>query len=196
MADWMAIPGWSTAHLLALGGNGWRSNCGRYIAPTRAPVSADQGVRRCSQCEEPRGQTYQRPRILPPRAAVQSEQIAVTHHEGGPHTMTDTAAEWGVVELFGHVREAGRIAEVERYGGKMLQLDVLDGEGEIRATQLIGHGAIYRLTPTDEATARAAAVRLHPPVWRCERPELPAGDEEVDDEPDDEGDQAGDELAF
>lgn len=60
---WMAVPGWSTAHLLAPGGNGWRSNCGRYITTT--PTAAAEDMRRCSQCEEPRGQAYQRPRILP-----------------------------------------------------------------------------------------------------------------------------------
>lgn len=60
---WMTMPGWTTAHLVAPGGNGWRSNCGRYVSVEPAP--ADMGMRRCSQCEEPRGNTWQRPTILP-----------------------------------------------------------------------------------------------------------------------------------
>jgi hypothetical protein len=97
---------------------------------------------------------------------------------------TELAAEWGVVELFGHVRLAGRISEVERFGGKMLRLDIPDGDGEFLATQFIGNAALYRVTPTSEETARRVAKLGQPePVRRWE---LPAPDADDDEDEDDE----------
>lgn len=63
--------------------------------------------------------------------------------------------EWAIVEIFGHRRHAGRIREEERFGAKMLRVEVpLDGDPEKRwATHWYGGAAIFSLTPTDEATA-------------------------------------------
>ena len=71
--------------------------------------------------------------------------------------MSDTektfpAGEYAIVELFGHTTLVGRIAEVERFGSKMLAIEPL-----FRDTLLpvVFHGgaAIYRLTPCSAAVA-------------------------------------------
>lgn len=94
---------------------------------------------------------------------------------------SELAAEWGVVELFGHIRLAGRISEVEHYGGKLLRLDIPGSNGEFIATQLIGHAALFRVTPTTEQTARRVAVLSQPaPVKRWELP-APERDDDQDE---------------
>lgn len=92
--------------------------------------------------------------------------------------------EWGIVELFGHVRLAGRVSEIERFGGKMLRLDIPKPDGGWAATQFVGHAALYRVTPTTEDIARASAAHLQPePMQRWEleppipppSPDMPTG---------------------
>jgi hypothetical protein len=95
---------------------------------------------------------------------------------------------WGIVELFGHQRIAGKLTEQLIAGTTMLRVDVPtveirarlsfhDQQRELGApakvetvpgfTKLYGAGAIYGITPTDEATARLAAASLR--VEPCER---------------------------
>jgi hypothetical protein len=95
-----------------------------------------------------------------------------------------SAEEWAVVELFGHVRLAGRVSEVERFGGKMLRLEIPKPDGGWLATKDIGSAALYAVTYTDEATARVVAAHHQPaPVHRYEleapKPE-PADDSNAD----------------
>lgn len=99
--------------------------------------------------------------------------------------MSDTTTEeWAIVELFGHIRTAGRISEVERFGGKMMRLDVPGADGEIAATQYLGNAALYRVTVTSEQLARQVAQLGRPePVHRWE---LTAAPEAVDDAEDGE----------
>lgn len=103
-------------------------------------------------------------------------------------TTAEPPEEWGIVEMFGHICRAGRISEVERFGATMMRLDIPDADGGgFRATQFIGGGALFRVTPTDEATARRAARSLAAPVHRYElpvaEPGWDGGDDQVDDEP-------------
>lgn len=92
---------------------------------------------------------------------------------------------WAIVELMGHRRLAGYVADVEAFGGRMLRLDVprdvgldtevgVPGEDDIAATQLYGVSAIYCVTPTTERIARANAT-MPRPVQPWELPEYPAG---------------------
>lgn len=77
--------------------------------------------------------------------------------------------EWAIVELFGHQKLVGRIAEVERFGTKMLALEPLFN-GEILPPAYHGGAAIYRLTPCDAAVAwREQPKQLYqlPPSIKC-----------------------------
>lgn len=60
--------------------------------------------------------------------------------------------EYAIVELFGHTTLVGRIAEVERFGAKMMALEPLFNE---KLLDPIYHGgaAIYRLSPCSREIA-------------------------------------------
>lgn len=79
---------------------------------------------------------------------------------------------WTILELMGHRRLGGYVTEVELASAKFLRIDVPGKEpGSIVATQFYGAAALYCLTPTTEAMARAAALRDQPkPVHRWELP--------------------------
>lgn len=64
---------------------------------------------------------------------------------------------WGLVELFGHQRVAGRITEQQVGGCNFVRVDIPQGEGFY--TRLFGQGAIYAINLTDEAAARVLATR-------------------------------------
>jgi hypothetical protein len=88
--------------------------------------------------------------------------------------MTDEYGEdeWCIVELLGHIRLAGRVSETERFGSKMLRLDIpnRDGAGWL-TTQFIGSAALFRVTPTTEEVARGVAAISQPePVHQWELP--------------------------
>lgn len=106
---------------------------------------------------------------------------------------TETAApaddgfEWMMVEIFGHRSHWGKGKEVERFGSKMLRIDVPQVEwSEVSAehptpepvvvgwvTHFYGGGSIFSNTLTDEATA----VRRCAPYSRPAR-FLPPPDDE------------------
>jgi hypothetical protein len=98
--------------------------------------------------------------------------------------------EWAVVEVFGHRRHAGQAREEERFGAKMLRIDIPNlewtGEGDEAKTvvtgwtsHLYGGGSIFSYTPTDEATA----MRINKPYRAPSRYRLPAA---MDQSPDSE----------
>jgi hypothetical protein len=107
--------------------------------------------------------------------------------------MSEKFEAWGIVELMGHQRIAGRISEQVIGGGNLLRVDVPDGEDQFR-TVFYGSSAIYALHVTDEAAARAACKGMgtRPAyAWELERlQKLPAAtvhssssyDEQVDDD--------------
>lgn len=82
---------------------------------------------------------------------------------------------WAILELMGHRRLAGYVRAVELAGAGLLRIDV-PGEGDTPiATQFYSPAALYCLTPTTEAMARAVAKSSQPePVHRWELPEAPA----------------------
>jgi hypothetical protein len=60
--------------------------------------------------------------------------------------------EWAIVELFGHVTLVGRIAEIERFGTKMLVIEPLFNK-TLLPPVFHGGAAIYRLTPCSAVVA-------------------------------------------
>lgn len=85
-------------------------------------------------------------------------------------TSPDEGWEWAIVEVFGHRRHVGRAMEVERFGSKLIRIDVPKlgpGEGEIAwSSHFYGGSAIFSYTPTDEKTVMnyAERVRATPPA--------------------------------
>lgn len=67
--------------------------------------------------------------------------------------------EWAIVEIFGHRRHAGRTREEERFGAKMLRIDVPnkgDPQQHGWTTHYYGGSSIFSFSLTDEATALRA----------------------------------------
>jgi len=94
---------------------------------------------------------------------------------------------WCIVELFGHVTLAGYVSEQVIGGASFIRLDVPEVDGQAAFTKLLGAGAIYSITPTDEDVARSAIehIRARPVnVYYLPEPKAPVVDEdEVDDGP-------------
>lgn len=116
----------------------------------------------------------------------------------------DEGFEWAIVEIFGHRKHAGRAREEERFGAKMLRIDVPTiainqaeakpvevGGIESWTTHWYGGASLFSYTLTDEATV----MRINRPYASASRyiapPDRYDGDaaEDVsalDDVPDDE----------
>lgn len=91
--------------------------------------------------------------------------------------------DWAIVELMGHVKMAGRVSEVERFGAKMGRIDIpyimpdckaCNGTGRVVnppekcnyctgfVAQFFGGNSVYRITPVSEEVARDTAKRNTP----------------------------------
>lgn len=115
--------------------------------------------------------------------------------------MAERFEQWGIVELMGHQRTAGRLTEETIGGANMLRVDVPDGE--LFRTAYYGASAIYALHVTDEKVARAAATGMgkRPPyAYEISRllpaPEAPEVDEDDDDGSDDREPPDDDDIEF
>lgn len=62
------------------------------------------------------------------------------------------AGDYAIVEALGHRTLIGRVAEVERFGTKMLQIEPLFGDVML-APVLLGGGSIYQFTPVSPDVA-------------------------------------------
>src|SRR5437879_3220021 len=74
--------------------------------------------------------------------------------------------EWCIVEIFGHRRHAGRGREEERFGSKMLRIDVPtkgDAAGPWE-TMFYGGSSIFSFTLTDEQTVMRMNKPYEPPA--------------------------------
>lgn len=62
--------------------------------------------------------------------------------------------EYAIVEIFGHRRHAGRIAEVDRFGARLLRIDIpTDCKFDnVNTTHFYGGSSIFSLSPCDLAT--------------------------------------------
>jgi hypothetical protein len=82
---------------------------------------------------------------------------------------------WGLLELFGHQRLAGRLTEQTIGGCSFIRIDVPAVDGVQEYTRLFGQGAIYGITITTEDVARrlAAGMRARP-ISPYDLPRTPA----------------------
>lgn len=99
--------------------------------------------------------------------------------------MAEKFEQWGILELMGHQRTAGRLTEEMIAGSNLLRVDIPINAHDFR-TAYYGSSAIYALHVTSEETARKAAgvMGAKPPyAYSLEqsRPELAAA-RQYDDE--------------
>ena len=77
---------------------------------------------------------------------------------------TEKFEAWGLLELFGHQRLAGRLSEQTIGGCHFIRIDVPeveDGAEDVpEYTRFFSNGAIYGMTITSEEVARALARNL------------------------------------
>lgn len=66
---------------------------------------------------------------------------------------------WALVELMGHARIAGRVSEQQVAGAGFVRVDVPETSAGPEYTRLFAPAAIYAITPTTEALAKAAAAQ-------------------------------------
>lgn len=80
-----------------------------------------------------------------------AEEEVVTPAEEATH-------EYAIVEIYGHRRHAGRILEVEKFGAKMLRIDIpKDGNFESGYTTMFyGGGSVFSMSPCDLETVKRA----------------------------------------
>lgn len=67
---------------------------------------------------------------------------------------------WGVLELFGHLRLAGRLSEQTIGGCHFIRIDVPAVVDAPEYTRFFTQGAIYGMTITSEEVSRKLADRL------------------------------------
>lgn len=111
--------------------------------------------------------------------------------------MAEKFEAWGIVEIMGHHRIAGRLSEQVIAGATLLRVDVPTKEDpEKFRTEFYGPQSIYKLSITDETVARTAAGAIGPrPMYPYEvntalqqlaAPKAPRFDETVEDEVEEE----------
>lgn len=99
---------------------------------------------------------------------------------------TDAFEAWGLLELFGHQRLAGRLSEQTIGGVHFIRIDVPESNGQPGYTRFFTQGAIYGMSPMDEATTRKLAASLHAVPVRAyelppqDRPQLGAHEDDDD----------------
>lgn len=118
---------------------------------------------------------------------------------GQPATESDATFEWCIVEIFGHRKHAGRGREEERFGSKMLRIDVpkfvsfrrtdpnaagvkLDPPEIEWVTHYYGGASIFSFTLTDESTVMQMNKPWEPPArYSLPSPGTPDDRAEEDD---------------
>lgn len=76
--------------------------------------------------------------------------------------MENKFEQYAVVELFGHQVIAGMVSEQVIGGQGFVRVDVPAVNGSQAFTKFYGAGAIYAISPCDEATVFEAVSRIQP----------------------------------
>jgi len=89
-----------------------------------------------------------------------------------PELKAEQFQAWAIVEIFGHQKFAGRVSEFALGGCNFVRVDVpalpakksnyQNFAAQPAFTKLFGQGAIYSITLTSEAVARAVADQIRP----------------------------------
>jgi hypothetical protein len=107
--------------------------------------------------------------------------------------------EWAIVEIFGHRRHVGKAREEERFGAKMIRIDVPKlgpAPDEVTwSSHYYGGSSLFSYTPTDELTVMKYAERGYTPAIpfrdhsedRFQHEDASFGGREEDDLDNDEG---------
>lgn len=83
-----------------------------------------------------------------------------------------TFSEWGILELMGHRRLAGKVSETTIAGGTFIRIDIPGTNSRKEFTQYYSPAAVYCISPTTEEICRQLAAQYTPgPVHRFELPE-------------------------
>lgn len=88
---------------------------------------------------------------------VAQKERRMSDVETDPSTLEDTT-EYAIIEIFGHRRLSGRVIEVEKFGTKLLRIDI-PNKGSFEngfTTQFYGGASLFSVTPCDLATVEKA----------------------------------------
>lgn len=132
----------------------------------------------------------QKPRLSAVNVFTTEKSVANPGAIGGGELETEYR-EWCMVELMGHVRHYGLVTEVERFGQKMMRLEIHKPSEVIKL--LIGGAAIYRVTETTEELCRAQYEDTSVTAIGYDRDEVDEYDDErdaIENEDDDGGDDS------
>jgi hypothetical protein len=72
----------------------------------------------------------------------------------------ETSEMWGIVDLFGHTKIAGKISEQTLGGAAFVRVDVPYVPGVEAHTRLFGNSAIYSISFTSQAIAESVARKI------------------------------------
>ena len=89
---------------------------------------------------------------------------------------------WGLVELFGHQKIAGKVSEETIGGCSFIRVDVPEVDDQQAVTKYYGNGAIYSMTPTSEELVKVLVRRFRPSPINVYIPEIQQLHEPVDEE--------------
>lgn len=88
--------------------------------------------------------------------------------------------DYAIVEIYGHRKHAGRVREEERFGSKMLRIDIPNkGDPDTHgwATHFYGGASIFSFSLSDEATV----MRLNKPYEPASRITYQPSDDDLTD---------------
>ncbi len=115
--------------------------------------------------------------------------------EAAPPLGGDERGEWAIVEIMGHRKHAGLTFEVERFGTKMLRIDVpKDGDPGAHGWETVFYGgpSIFSFSLCSQETALAYnRPYRRPSVYQLEPPDAETGIPPYDGDDDDDNDGDG-----
>jgi len=79
---------------------------------------------------------------------------------------------WGLVELFGHQKIAGKVSEETIGGCSFIRVDIPEVDGQQAITKYYGNGAIYSMTPVSEELVKLLVQQFQPSPINVYVPEI------------------------